>query len=606
MADPTRNDRLAQTFISQSKTAFPGYELVELIGRGAMGEVWRARQVSLGRAVALKKLPENLASDPEFVSRFEKEATALAALSHPNIVQIIDRGVVEGRYFFAMELVQGKSLRERLREGPVSCAEALRIVRQLCEAVGFAHDSGVVHRDLKPENILLDERGYVKVADFGLAGIRGQETAHLELTATSVAMGTLNYMAPEQRRDAKRVDGRADLYSLGVIFYELLTQDLPLGRFKAPSERVKGLDPRLDPVVMKLLEQELDARTATAAEVEQAIRPVLAGMESAPSLPPTSATPSSPSRPRLGDAPTTLIRSGVGFVRKALLTLGALTVLGLIAWSVLGFSVRRNGSELDLLRNGKVVLDLDHHTQGELSPSDEAAARGATERILNVSGRFTEVGTAQALNVHFDEGGPEAIHARAGDWQVVGGALRARQLGDGPGGPLIPRAYVDDRIFSTDGFTASVVLTAKALPQAKPDDPKYAELALRFSRLQVSLYADPDTGMRVSWKYRSTDGSWPRGSTQEQVANGTDDEVHLPLERPGKLELSMKTRPNGTLVTASYNGRRISTRLLEGLSDMPGKVALGCRNMECTFSDLNVTSAKPAKLPKLAAHQGED
>ncbi|MFY0577371.1 serine/threonine-protein kinase [Cystobacter fuscus] len=247
---------LESTFVGGT-LAVPGYELLRVLGRGGMGEVWLARQMSLGRRVAVKVLPPRLAKDPEFVQRFDKEATALATLSHPHIVQIIDRGVAGEHYYFVMEYVEGRSLRDVM--GELSPPEALRVALQVARALECAQEKDIIHRDLKPENILVDGRGHVKVADFGLAGIRRPDSTE-RLTATSVAMGTLNYMAPEQRRDAKNVDGRADLFSLGVMLYEMLTGEVPVGRFRLPSERVPGLDKRVDAVVERLLETEPEAR----------------------------------------------------------------------------------------------------------------------------------------------------------------------------------------------------------------------------------------------------------------------------------------------------------------------------------------------------------
>src|SRR5215217_791060 len=157
-----------------------------------------------------------------------------------------------------MEFVEGRALREAISAGALSPQQSLKLMLQVARAVECAHDKDIIHRDLKPENILLDGRGNVKVADFGLAGIRRPDS-RLQLTATAVAMGTLNYMAPEQRRDAKNVDGRADLFSFGVVLYEMLTGELPVGRFKLPSERVQGLDARVDEVVARLLENEPEA-----------------------------------------------------------------------------------------------------------------------------------------------------------------------------------------------------------------------------------------------------------------------------------------------------------------------------------------------------------
>ncbi|NPC86618.1 serine/threonine protein kinase, partial [Pyxidicoccus fallax] len=270
------------TFLTGKKVELPGFELLEVLGRGGMGEVWLARQQSLGRTVAVKLLPPRLAKDPEFVTRFEKEATALAALNHPHIIQIIDRGVAGEHYYFVMEYVEGRSLREAMAAG-VKPERALKILLSVARAIECAHDKGIIHRDLKPENILLDGRGHVKVADFGLAGIRAQDS-RLQLTATAVAMGTLNYMAPEQRRDAKNVDGRADLFSIGVMLYEVLTGELPLGRFKLPSAKVPGLDPRIDEVVERLLETDPEARYARAGELAAALEAMITN-SSAPGLP---------------------------------------------------------------------------------------------------------------------------------------------------------------------------------------------------------------------------------------------------------------------------------------------------------------------------------
>ncbi|RKH90065.1 serine/threonine protein kinase, partial [Corallococcus praedator] len=276
----------AETVLTGAKPQLPGLELLEVLGRGGMGEVWLARQQSLGRTVAVKVLPPRLAKDAEFVSRFDKEATALAALSHPHIVQIIDRGVAGEHYYFVMEYVEGQSLRHALSGAdPISPQQALKVLLQVTRAVEAAHEKNIIHRDLKPENILLDGRLNAKVADFGLAGIR-QPDSQKQLTATSVAMGTLNYMAPEQRRDAKNVDGRADLFSLGVMMYEALTGELPVGRFKLPSQRVRGLDPRLDPVVERLLETDREARYATATEVCEALESLVSA-----SSPPHQAVP---------------------------------------------------------------------------------------------------------------------------------------------------------------------------------------------------------------------------------------------------------------------------------------------------------------------------
>ncbi|MCL2012213.1 MAG: serine/threonine protein kinase [Cystobacterineae bacterium] len=252
----------------------PGYTLLELIGRGGMGEVWRAEQISLKRTVAIKLLPAALERAPEFISRFEKEASALALLSHPHIIQVIDRGVAEERYYIVMEYVSGQSLREKLSNGRLALQEAAELISVIACAVDYMHAQAVIHRDLKPENILLDAAGNIKVADFGLAGIQsgGKEFA---LTATAVAMGSMNYMAPEQRKDAKHVDNRTDIYALGVIFYEMLTGELPVGKFKMPSEIDVHFPQGLDEIVSQMLQASPEARPARAAWIAQRLEALL-------------------------------------------------------------------------------------------------------------------------------------------------------------------------------------------------------------------------------------------------------------------------------------------------------------------------------------------
>jgi predicted Ser/Thr protein kinase len=246
---------------------FPQLEILDLLGRGGMGIVYKARQVGLDRLVALKVLPPEVGRDPAFAERFGREARALARLHHPGIVTIYDFGQSGGLYYLVMEFVDGVNLRQLLRDGQLKPEEALRIVPQLCEALQYAHDEGIVHRDIKPENILLDRKGRVRVADFGLVKLLGRKPADFTLTAAEQVMGTPHYMAPEQVERPLDVDHRADIYSLGVVFYEMLTGELPLGRFAAPSQKVQ-VDVRLDEVVLRALEREPERRYQHAGEVK--------------------------------------------------------------------------------------------------------------------------------------------------------------------------------------------------------------------------------------------------------------------------------------------------------------------------------------------------
>jgi len=246
---------------------FPGLELEALIGQGGMGVVYRARQTKLDRTVALKLLAPELSGDPAFAERFLREARAMARLEHPNIVAVHDFGETDGLCWILMEHVEGVNLRQALAAGEVTPARALAIVPRLCAALQAAHELGVVHRDIKPENVLLGTDGSVKIADFGLAKLSGPGGPEAALTQTDAAMGTLHYMAPEQLVGAREVDHRADIYSLGVVFYEMLTGELPLGRFEPPSQRASVAD-GVDEIVMRTLERAPEKRYQAAAEVK--------------------------------------------------------------------------------------------------------------------------------------------------------------------------------------------------------------------------------------------------------------------------------------------------------------------------------------------------
>lgn len=260
---------------------FPQLEILELIGAGGMGAVYKARQPGLDRLVAVKILPPEVGADPAFAQRFTREAQALARLGHQHIVSVFDFGVAGGLYYFIMEYVDGANLRQLIKSGELKPAEALAIVPQICEALQFAHDEGVVHRDIKPENILLDKRGRVKIADFGLARLLGADAPEISLTGTNQVLGTLHYMAPEQIQGLRTIDHRADIYSLGVVFYEMLTGELPLGRFAPPSQKVE-VDVRLDEVVLRSLESEPKRRYQQVSEVKTDVESISA-IERAPS-----------------------------------------------------------------------------------------------------------------------------------------------------------------------------------------------------------------------------------------------------------------------------------------------------------------------------------
>ena len=247
---------------------FPGLEIVGVLGRGGMGIVYKALETDGGRPVALKVLSPRLASSPEFVERFTREARALSQLSHPDIVSIESSGIHDGVPYLVMEYVEGTSLRKEIRKGRLSLTRSVEIALQICEAIQYAHSRGVIHRDLKPENILIRPDGRVKIADFGLAKLSTTDPA--ALTLTHAAMGTPHYMAPEQLDPKSGVDERADLFSLGVVIYEMLTGELPIGRFKPPS--AIGADLRVDSIVLDLLERDPEDRLPSARELRRQLR----------------------------------------------------------------------------------------------------------------------------------------------------------------------------------------------------------------------------------------------------------------------------------------------------------------------------------------------
>ena len=268
-------ERPAPPTLEAVRAAFPKLELIRFIGEGGMGLVYEARQPGLDRSVALKILRQSLTADPAFAERFSREARVMARLNHPQIVGVYDCGQAGGFYYLLMEFVDGVNLRQAMQAGRLSSGKALSIVSSVCEALQFAHDAGVVHRDIKPENILLDTRGRVKIADFGIARLFGDARQNLTVTTVNMALGTPQYMAPEQFQHPHDVDQAADIYSLGVVFYEMLTGELPIGRFPPPSHK-SATDPRIDAVVLHTLELDPAKRYRNALDLKASVEAIVA------------------------------------------------------------------------------------------------------------------------------------------------------------------------------------------------------------------------------------------------------------------------------------------------------------------------------------------
>ena len=310
---------------------FPELEILELVGRGGMGIVYKARQKHLDRLVALKILSPRIARDPAFAERFTREARAMALLNHPHIVAVYDFGQREGRYYFLMEFVDGVNLRQLLDTGRLEPQQALAIVPQMCEALQYAHDHRIVHRDIKPENLLLDRHGQVKIADFGLAKLVGRTTGDLTLTGTGQVMGTLHYMAPEQMEHPQEVDHRADIYSLGVVFYQLLTGELPLGRFAPPSRKVH-VDVRLDEIVLRALEKEPSLRYQQVSQIKTKVEEIAAhpGPGTAPVPGGPAQVAEQPSPADLEQARREVLAPAVGLLATGLVNFVIIAILGAI------------------------------------------------------------------------------------------------------------------------------------------------------------------------------------------------------------------------------------------------------------------------------------
>src|SRR6185369_15233710 len=290
LAQDSRITTIVSTLVGQQIAT---YKIEKLLGAGGMGEVYLARDLKLGRMVALKVLPLHFVVDADRLSRFQREARALSSLNHPNLVTIYEVGEANGLHFIAMELVEGKTL-SSLRD-KVSLKELLAIVAQVAEALGAAHQSGIIHRDVKPDNVMVRPDGYAKVLDFGLVKLAEVEPTPgtAAQTQLGIAMGTLAYMSPEQA-SGEPVDHRTDIWSLGVVLYELSTGQKPftgesrqaiINRILSgqPSPIEADLPPELDTILSKALEKDRELRYQTASDFRADIRRLLRQIDSSPS-----------------------------------------------------------------------------------------------------------------------------------------------------------------------------------------------------------------------------------------------------------------------------------------------------------------------------------
>jgi eukaryotic-like serine/threonine-protein kinase len=388
-------------------TLFDGrYRIQRKLGAGGMADVYLAEDQELGRRVAIKILNGRHANDAQFIERFRREAKNAAALNHPNIVSIYDRGEAEETYYIAMEFLDGRTLKELIvGHGAAPVRVAIEYARQILSALRFAHRHGIVHRDIKPHNVLVDGEGRIKVTDFGIA-----RAGTSQMTETGSIVGTAQYLSPEQAKGGE-VDQRSDLYSLGVVLYELLTGKTPFegdtpveiamkhlsATPKPPSELRKDIPPELDMIVLRALAKDPDARYQSADEMEGDLDRVARGvpvaaatvdtatqvMRRPPRSEPTAATMIAPVPGAARDVPPPIVEEeeGVGHERPwwawllACLFVVAAVVAGIFVWQEL------SGSKPTIpvqLYTGQPVQQAEQQiTNANLTPSVQ---HGASER----------------------------------------------------------------------------------------------------------------------------------------------------------------------------------------------------------------------------------
>ncbi|HUZ81999.1 MAG TPA: protein kinase [Gaiellaceae bacterium] len=377
------------------------YELEELVGTGGMSSVFRAHDRLLDRKVALKILHQQYTDDAEYVERFRHEARAVATLSHPNIVTVIDRGEHGGRQFIVFEYVEGENLKQLInRRGPAPVTTALELALQIARALSFAHQQGLIHRDVKPQNVLLNGDGQAKVTDFGIA--RSLDVQH-GMTQTGTVLGTSDYIAPEQAQ-GQRVDAHTDVYSLGVVLYELLTSEVPfpgenfvavaMRHINEPPPPVRDkrpdVSPRVEAAVQKAMAKDQDDRFATMADFGHELEACLAEEQGVTQViaPPSGAA--RPRRRRRGVSPWPVL-----LVLAALIAIGALVAVLVLHRGPWAFSIHQSSGGTPVVVQVKGIRAYDPYgTNGE----NDAMAKYATDGLTSTYWSTEQYYNAPSLN----------------------------------------------------------------------------------------------------------------------------------------------------------------------------------------------------------------
>ncbi len=446
-------------------TRLGSFEILGLVGSGGMGEVYRARDTNLDRDVAIKILPAAFASDREMRERFEREAKAVAALSHPNILAIHDFGIGDGRAYAVMELLEGSSLRDVMAGGPVPARKAVDYCGQAARGLAAAHDKGIIHRDVKPENLFLTNDGHVKILDFGLATYEASSSTDLTQSPTSgprtgagTILGTVGYMSPEQAR-GQRADHRSDIFSLGCVLYELLSGQRPFQRDSAPetltailredpaplSQHVPSVPPALEQLVLHCLEKRAEDRFQSARDLAFALQ-ALSGSGIWSGIQPAAGAAPRPDRP-----------ARVHWLVVVGAALGLLAVGTVAGWQLLP---RPSPAP----RPTRLTFDRGNVTSARFAPDGKTIVYGATWGGSPVRMFQTRPGSPESTALQLPDADILSISS-AGEmaispgrvfnsWMASGGLARAPLVGG------LPRAVLDDvrgADWSPDGKDLAIV-----------------------------------------------------------------------------------------------------------------------------------------------------